>query len=193
MISILLATRNRGKLVELQHLLGDFPARLLTAEDAGLAAMDVEENGGSLLANATLKAVAYGEASGLPTIADDSGLFVDALGGLPGVDTAYFGGPVKLLEALAGVPEPRHAHFGCVIVLRHPDGTIQHVEARVDGKITTALRGQDGFGMDPVFVPEGYDQTYAEMPLDIKNPMSHRGLAVAAALPMLRALVESGG
>lgn len=189
MISILLATRNRGKLEELQHLLGDFPANLLTAEDAGLAHIDVVEDGGSLLANATLKAAAYGEASGLPTLADDSGLFVDALDGLPGVDTAYYGGPVKLLEALKDVPEPRTAHFACVIVLRKPDGTMQHVEGRVPGRITTELRGEGGFGMDPVFIPDGYTETYAEMPLAKKNPISHRGLAVAAALPMLKGLL----
>ena len=104
MIRILLATRNRGKLVEFQQLLGDFPAQLLTAEDAGLEELDVDETGDTLLENASLKAAAYGEASGLPTVADDTGLFVDALSGLPGIFPKRYGGPAKLLAALEGVP-----------------------------------------------------------------------------------------
>jgi len=189
-LKLLLSTHNRGKLIELQHLLGDFPATLLTAEDAGLGHLDVAETGATLLENATLKAFTYGEASGLPTLSDDSGLFVDALDGLPGVNTAYYGGPAKLVAALEGVPVPRRAHFACVIVLWTPDGRLQHVEGRIDGQITTALRGTGGFGYDPVFVPDGFVETIAELGVEVKNPISHRGRAVAAAVPMLRALLS---
>lgn len=188
-VTILLSTRNRGKLVELQHLLGDFPAHLLTAEDAGLGHLDVAEPGETLLENATLKALAYGQASGLPTLADDSGLFVEALGGLPGVNTAYYGGPAKLVTVLEGIPAPRRAYFACVIVLWTPDGTLQHVEGRIEGQIATELRGTGGFGYDPVFIPDGFDETFAELGVEVKNPISHRGRAVTAALPMLRALL----
>ncbi|MCO6444596.1 MAG: non-canonical purine NTP pyrophosphatase, partial [Anaerolineae bacterium] len=103
-ISLLLATRNRGKLGELQQLLDGLPVRLLTADDVGLSHLDVAETGDTLLENASLKAAAYGAASGLPTIADDTGLFVDALNGRPGVRTARFGGPLKLLAALRDIP-----------------------------------------------------------------------------------------
>lgn len=192
MTTILLCTRNRGKLVELQELLGDLPVTLLTAEDAELGHMDVAEPGVTLLENATLKADAYGEASGMITLADDSGLFVEALDGQPGVNTAYYGGPAKLVAALDGVPAPRRAYFACVIVLRMPDGSHQSVEGRCHGQIATELRGTGGFGYDPVFIPDGFDATFAELGTDVKNPISHRGRAVAALLPLLRDLVAGG-
>lgn len=188
-VKLLLATRNPGKRIEFQELLGDMPVRILIAEDVGLADLDVEETGDTLEENAALKAIAYGRASGLPTVADDSGLFVDALGGRPGVLTARFGGPAKLLDALAGVPEPRTAHFACVITVWTPDGTIEHVEGVCPGRIATSMRGSGGFGYDPVFMPDGYMQTFAEMGTKQKHPISHRGIAVARILPVLHRVI----
>lgn len=186
-IPLLLATRNRGKLIELQQLLGGLRVRLLTADDVGLGHLDVAETGDTLLENASLKAAAYGAASGLPTVADDTGLFVDALGGKPGVHTARFGGPHKLLDALRDVEAPRTAHFACVMTLHLPDGSQQHVTGRCPGQITLNMRGSGGFGYDPVFQPDGYAATFAELGEAIKNPISHRGLAVAALVPVLAA------
>jgi len=191
-VVLLLATRNRGKLGELQQLLDGLPIRLLTADDVGLSHLDVAETGDTLLENASLKAAAYGEASGLPTVADDTGLFVDALGGRPGVHTARFGGPRKLLEALRDIPAPRSAHFACVMTLHLPDGSQQHVTGTCPGQITLSMRGSGGFGYDPVFQPEGYDQTFAELGEAIKNPISHRGLAVAALVPLLKSALSVG-
>jgi XTP/dITP diphosphohydrolase len=194
MLDILLATRNPGKRVELLELLGDLPVNILIAEDVGLSTMDVDEIGTTLYENAALKCQAYARASGLWTLADDSGLFVDALDGLPGVDTANYGGPVRLLAALKDVPEPRTARFECVIMLCRPDGSIEaHVTGVCTGRIGTELRGAGGFGQDPVFIPEGYTETFAELGHAVKNPISHRGRAVTLILPALRGVVESAG
>ena len=190
MIRILLATRNRGKLVEFQQLLGDFPVQLLTAEDVGLGELDVDETGDTLLENASLKAAAYGEASGLPTVADDTGLFVEVLGGMPGIFPKRYGGPAKLLTALEGVPAPRLAYFECVIALWIPNGQLQHVTGTCHGQIIEEMRGDHGFGYDPIFQPDGYDETFAELGDEIKNPISHRGLATTAILPVLGQLVS---
>lgn len=193
MLNLLLATRNAGKRVELLELLGDLPVNLLIAEDVGLSAMEVDETGATLYDNAALKCQAYARAAGLWTLADDSGLFVDALDGLPGVDTANYGGPVRLLEAMRDVPSPRTARFECVIMLCGPDGDIAaHVTGICLGTIATELRGAGGFGQDPVFIPDGYDQTFAEMGHAVKNPISHRGRGVALMLPYLRRLIETG-
>jgi len=192
-MEILLATRNPGKRVELLELLGDLDIRLLIAEDVGLSAMEVDETGTTLYENAALKCQAYARASGLWTLADDSGLFVDALDGLPGVDTAHYGGPVRLLAALTDVPAPRTARFECVIMLCRPDGTIaKHVTGICPGQIAGELRGAGGFGQDPVFIPDGFDQTFAEMGHAVKNPISHRGRAVALILPTLARLATDG-
>lgn len=192
MISILLATRNRGKLVEFQQLLGDFPARLLTAEDVNLGELDVDETGQTLTENASLKAAAYGVASGLPTIADDTGLFVEALGGLPGIFPKRYGGPEKLLAALHAVPAPRRAYFECVVALWSPEAPLQHVTGVCHGQIISEMRGQHGFGYDSVFQPDGYAHTFAELGEEVKNPISHRGRALAAILPVLGHLVSAG-
>lgn len=187
---ILVATRNRGKLEEFQQLLGAFPAEIVSADDVGLGDIDVEETGSTLQENASLKAEAYGRASGLPTVADDTGLFVDALGGLPGIYPKRYGGPQKLLAALDAVPAPRRAYFECVVSLWTPDGRLQYVTGRCPGQIIDHLRGTAGFGYDPVFVPDGYEKTFAELGPEIKNPISHRGRAVAAMLPLLKSVIE---
>lgn len=159
------------------------------------AAPDVEENGGTLLANARIKARAWCDATGLPAIADDTGLFVDALDGAPGVDTAYYAGVgasyeanvAKLLDALAEVPDAqRGAHFATVALAAFPDGREVSAEGRADGRIAADVSGNTGFGYDPVFIPDDGDgRRFAEMDLDEKHARSHRGRAfraLAAAL-----------
>jgi XTP/dITP diphosphohydrolase len=189
---LLLATRNAGKRIELQELLGDLPVHLLIAEDVGLSAMDVPEDSGTVAGNATLKARAYAQASGLWTLADDTGLFVDALDGAPGVDAAYYGGPDKLLDALQGIPTPRTAHFECVIVLCSPDGQTLHQATGIcPGQITTQRYGSGGFGYDSVFLPDGHTLTFGQMPHHQKNPISHRGRAILNMLPTLHRLVTT--
>ncbi len=178
----LLCTGNPGKINELRELL---PPGL---QVSGLAevgiAPDLPETGSTLAENALQKARMGRELSGLPTIADDSGLEVDALGGAPGVDSAFYAGPAKddranvekLLRELDGVTD-RGAYFRTVIALVDDKG--EHVfEGEVRGSIATAPRGSNGFGYDPVFIPEMAQQTFAELDLVTKNAISHRGKAV---------------
>jgi len=149
---------------------------------------DVVEDAGSLEGNARLKASAICAATGLPAVSDDTGLFVDALDGEPGVDTAYYAGPnatyaenrAKLLRALEGVAD-RRARFRTVVMVVHPDGSELQVEGVCEGWIATQERGERGFGFDPLFVPEDGDgRTFSEMSEAEKNSMSHRGRAFAA-------------
>lgn len=149
---------------------------------------DVVEDSGSLEGNARLKASAICAATGLPAVSDDTGLFVDALDGEPGVDTAYYAGPnatyaenrAKLLRALEGVAD-RRARFRTVVMVVHPDGSELQVEGVCEGRIATQERGERGFGFDPLFVPDDGDgRTFSEMSEAEKNSMSHRGRAFAA-------------
>lgn len=187
---ILLCTGNPGKVAELKALL---PAgiQLLSLAEAGLAA-DLPETGDTLEANAVQKAHFAHERCGLPCIADDTGLEVDALNGAPGVYSARYAGAqrdpqanmAKLLVALDGVAD-RKARFRTVLALVDASG-VRTFEGEVEGSITTEPRGSCGFGYDPVFMPEGGMLTFAEMDVAAKNAISHRGLA-------LRALVGSLG
>jgi len=188
-----LATANSDKALELRRLLvGPWELR---ARPARLA--PVVEDAGSLVGNARLKAQAVASATGCPAIADDTGLFVDALGGAPGVEAAYFAGPhatyadnvARLLDALAGV-EDRRASFRTVALVRWPDGRECYVEGRVEGSIAHAAGGTHGFGYDPVFVPEGSDRTFAEMSPAEKDHYSHRGRAFRGLTHLL--LVAEG-
>jgi len=155
---------------------------------------DVVEDAGTLEGNARLKASAICRATGLPAVSDDTGLFVDALGGEPGVDTAYYAGPdatyaqnrAKLLDALRG-NERRQARFRTVVMVVWPDGGELTVEGACEGSIADAERGERGFGYDPVFVPsDGDGRTFSEMSEAEKNTMSHRGRAFAALVAALR-------
>lgn len=192
-----LATGNQGKVAELVALLGDrYEIRPRPAE-----LPETVEDGDTLDANARKKAREVAAACGTAAVADDSGLFVDALGGRPGVHTARFAGPgathdqnidllLAELDGLAGVggPEDRRAEFRTVIVVAWPEGAETVVEGRVAGVITTERRGSDGFGYDPVFAPdEAAGLTFAEMTLDAKNRISHRGRAIGALLAALQA------
>ncbi len=205
---ILIATTNLGKRDEFRVLLGNLPIELLVPADIGLADFDVEETGETFVANAMLKAQAYFEASGLPTLADDSGLVIDALGGDPGVRSARYAPTVgerndKVLHALRDIAhEKRTAHFMCVIVVALPGGLTLIGEGKVHGHIGHAPRGRYGHGYDPIFDPifgAGDDpdlaQVYsgkslAELPMEAKNRISHRARALNAVLPALRCVLN---
>jgi non-canonical purine NTP pyrophosphatase, rdgB/HAM1 family len=186
-LKLVLASSNRGKLEELRHLLDGSGIELLAQSDLGVE--DAEETGLTFIENALLKARHASRVTGLPALADDSGLCVDALGGAPGLYSArYAGEPAdpqrnidKLLAALDGIDDARRdAHFQCVlVVLRHAeDPQPLLVEGQWRGRITRERRGEGGHGYDPVFLDPEHGQTAAEMPMALKNRISHRGKAL---------------
>ena len=193
--TLLLASANRGKLRELRTILAGLPVELVGLAEAGLGDQpEVEETGDSFLENALLKARAYAGWSGLAAVADDSGLEVDALGGAPGVRSARYAGQGasdqanldKLLAALAGVPpERRGARFRCAAALVDPDGGEWHAEASWEGRLLDTPRGANGFGYDPVFLPDGWELTSAEVDQATKDAASHRGQAFRALRPAI--------
>lgn len=191
-MKLVLASSNRGKLEELRVLLAGSGIELLAQSDLGVE--DAEDTGLTFIENALIKARHASRATGLPALADDSGLCVDALGGAPGLYSArYAGEPAdaqrnidRLLAELDGVEDARRgAHFHCVLaVLRHAgDPQPLLVEGRWRGRITRQRRGEGGHGYDPVFLDPEYGMTAAEMPMELKNRLSHRG----KALELLRA------
>jgi XTP/dITP diphosphohydrolase len=190
MQTILLATRNQKKLKELQSLLGPGTpvCRFVTIDEVGAGLPEVDEDGDTFVANARKKAQVLAAASGLWTLADDSGLSVDALGGAPGVRSARFAGEpcndaannTRLLEVLRGV-EDRRAQFHCVIALAAPEGRCETVAGSCCGRLLEAQSGGAGFGYDPLFVPDGFSETFAELGDDIKHTVSHRSNALRAA------------
>jgi XTP/dITP diphosphohydrolase len=192
---LLLGSANQGKLRELRTILKGLPVELVGLAEAGLGEPpEVEETGDTFLENALLKARAYATWSGLAAVADDSGLEVDALGGAPGVRSARYAGQgagdranlVKLLAALAGVPpERRTARFRCAAVLVDPEVGERHAEAAWEGRVLEAPRGSGGFGYDPVFLPDGWDRTSAEVDQATKDAASHRGKAFRALRPAI--------
>lgn len=200
MTRLLVGTNNPGKVHEYEDLLTDLPASLDVTFPAqeGLT-LEVEESGDTFEENARIKALAYAQASGLVSLADDSGLEVDALSGAPGVHSARYAGPDatdtdryrKLLDALADIPRgQRGARFRCVVAIALPDGTIYTADGSCEGEISFAPRGKHGFGYDPVFVVKGYSgRTMAELPPDVKNEISHRARALVAIQPILRKLL----
>jgi XTP/dITP diphosphohydrolase len=194
---LLLASANPGKLRELRAILAGLPVELVGLADAGPGRPpEVAETGATFLENALLKAHAYAAWSGLAAAADDSGLEVDALGGAPGVRSARYAGPGaddranldKLLAAMAGVPpERRSARFRCAAVLVDPELGEWHAEAVWEGRLLEAPRGEGGFGYDPVFVPDGWELTSAEVDPATKDAASHRGRAFRALRPAVEA------
>ena len=192
---LLLASANQGKLRELRTILDGLPVELVGLTEAGLGdPPEVEETGETFLENALLKGRAYATWSGLAAVADDSGLEVDALGGAPGVRSARYAGPGasdqanldKLLAALRGVPPDRRtARFRCAAVLVDPAAGEWHAEAAWDGTILDAPRGSGGFGYDPVFLPDGWELTSAEVDQPTKDAVSHRGQAFRALRPAI--------
>ncbi|WP_411833990.1 RdgB/HAM1 family non-canonical purine NTP pyrophosphatase [Pseudoxanthomonas mexicana] len=188
-MKLVLASSNHGKLEELRGLLAGGGIELLAQSDLGVD--DAEETATTFVENALIKARHASRLTGLPALADDSGICVDALGGAPGLYSARYAGEHgnagrnidKLLEALAGVPDERRgAHFYCVLVLLRHAGDPQPliVEGEWHGRILHARRGEGGHGYDPVFLDPGYGQSAAEMELSLKNGLSHRGKALAA-------------
>lgn len=181
--TLVVATHNKGKLEEFRILLGDRVQKLISAGELDLP--EPEETGATFLENAKIKAVAGAKASGLPCLADDSGLCVDALGGNPGIYSARWGGADKdamksmnlVHERMGEAPATTDAHFMAVLVLAWPDGRIEEAEGRVDGDIVWPPRGSGGHGYDPIFMPKGEQKTFAEMSLDEKNRYSHRARA----------------
>lgn len=197
---LVVATRNPGKMREYRELLADWPVQLISLDDAGVSG-DVDETGDTFLANARLKASEYARLSNLPTISDDSGLEVHALGGDPGVYSARYGGDAcrsdgdrvaLLLNNLAGVLwDRRIARFRCVTAIAAPGGAvIGTFVGSVAGMIQFEPEGEHGFGYDPVFYLPSLGQTIAEAPLEIKNRISHRADAARKARTMLPALLD---
>jgi XTP/dITP diphosphohydrolase len=184
--TILLGTRNPGKVAELRALLKGLDVELQSVLELTDPPADPPEDAPSYGENAIFKALAYARATGMPTIADDSGLEVDALGGAPGVRSRrFFGQDARpeernrmLLGLLDGVTD-RTARFVAVIALAQPDGRVETFDGEVRGEIAESPRGEDGFGYDPVFVIADDGRTMAEVPRDEKNAISHRGLAAA--------------
>jgi XTP/dITP diphosphohydrolase len=197
MSRIVLASSNPGKLREFNALLSDSGLDIVTQGSLGI--QDAEETGLTFVENALLKARHAAQASGLPALADDSGLCVDHLQGAPGLYSARYSGThgdaaannAKLLRAMEGVPaEQRGAFFiGVLVLLRHPEDPAPLIaEGRWYGRILTEARGTGGFGYNPVFLPDGYEQSVAEMDDALKNRLSHRGQALA----LLRTQLQAG-
>ena len=191
---IIAATQNAHKLEEIYAIIKDFDMELVSQKDVGLGDVDVEENGSTCEENSFIKASAICRLTGEPAVADDTGLFVDALGGEPGVNSARYSGvhgddsanKKKLLKGMENVPyEQRTACFVTVITLVYPDGRKLVARGECHGHISEEERGTRGFGYDSVFVPEGSDKTFAELPEGFKNSISHR----AKALEKLRQLL----
>jgi XTP/dITP diphosphohydrolase len=188
---LVIATHNKGKLVEMRELLSRYGVEAVSADELRLA--EPEETGTTFAANARLKAHAAAQAAALAAFADDSGLVVDALDGAPGIYSARWAGPAKdfrpamekvegmLRERDAFTPERRKAHFLSVLCVAWPDGHVEEFEGRVDGTLVWPPRGEQGFGYDPMFLPDGFDRTFGEMSRDEKHghhrPLSHRARA----------------
>lgn len=198
-MKLLLATTNQGKLRELEQLTAPLGFEIVSPRDVGAGDLEVVEDGATFEQNAIKKAREFSAKTGLPALADDSGLEVLALDGAPGVFSARYAGEphddaknnAKLLAALAGVPtERRGARFRCVLALVRPGKTEPDaiVEGTCAGFILTDLRGENGFGYDPLFLVDGADRTLAELTDDEKNAVSHRGRALRAILPLLTRL-----
>jgi len=196
MLKLLLATVNQGKVREYKMLLRGLPFELVTLAEQGITTV-VSEVGDSLEENARLKATVLAEQSQLLTLADDSGLEVDALGGEPGRLSARYAGEGAsdrdrinyLLSRLKDVPWPeRSASFRCVIAVATPGGVVELCSGECQGFITSEPRGEEGFGYDPIFYLPELDKTMAELPLEIKNQISHRGQAAREAYQLLERL-----
>lgn len=199
-MKLLLATRNRNKVVEMQDALEGTDCQVITLSDIA-GAPDVEEDGATFRDNALKKARSAARVSGLWTLAEDSGLEIDALGGEPGVKSARYAGEGasdadrirKVLAHLISVPnERRTARFRCVMCMIDQANQESCFEGRCEGRIASDARGLSGFGYDPIFMPDGYDKTFAELGLGVKSEISHRARAMQQVLAFLRSQVSSG-
>jgi XTP/dITP diphosphohydrolase len=187
MRDLIVATGNSGKLREIREILHDLPYALSSLSDRWNPVPSIPETGDTFLANARQKAAWVFGRTGIWTIADDSGLEVDALGGAPGVKSARYAGKngdsrannEKLLQALSSTPDgQRTARFKCVVVLMTSSDAFYSAEGSCRGRIIDTPRGTEGFGYDPLFVPDGFGQTFSELQSSAKHAISHRGKAL---------------
>jgi XTP/dITP diphosphohydrolase len=183
---LVIASHNSGKVREIGALLAPHGVEVVSAGELNLP--EPEETGATFAENAALKAHAAATASGLPALADDSGLVVPALGGAPGIYSARWAGPTRdfghamaeverKLQELGATSDQRRAHFFCTLALAWPDGHAEIFEGEVHGRLVWPPRGRRGFGYDPVFLPDGRDETFGEMDPDAKHAISHRAMA----------------
>ncbi len=195
---IVAATGNKHKIEEIESITKKFGMNVITKAEAGVGDLEVEETGTTFEENSLIKAEAIMKATGMPAIADDSGLEADALNGAPGVYSARFSGEgatdesnnAKLLKLMENIPDDeRSARFVSVVTLCFPDGTVVAARGECPGTLRRSPRGDGGFGYDPLFVPVGYDKTYAEISAEEKNIISHR----AKALGILRMKLKETG
>jgi XTP/dITP diphosphohydrolase len=198
---LVVATHNAGKLREIRELLMPYGVEAVSAAELGLA--EPEETGRSFLENARIKACAAAAASGLPALADDSGLAVDALDGAPGIHSARWAGSDrdfgramrmvedKLRERGARSPHERKAHFVCALCVAWPDRHVEEFEAAVDGKLVWPPRGDQGFGYDPMFLPDGHSRTFGEMSSEEKHGLPPRGAGLSHRARAFRRLAEA--
>jgi len=197
-MKLLIATGNVHKLEEIRHLFSVPGIELIGLSDLPRPAPDVPETGLTFEANALLKAVGYAAFADMWALADDSGLVVDALDGEPGIFSARYAGSHgddaannrKVLEKLAGVAEAeRTGRFVCAVALAHPDGTTRVIEAACEGRIDVEETGEHGFGYDPMFIPDGHQQSFGVLDSAIKSTISHRSKAVRAAAELWAGLL----
>jgi len=198
---VVIATHNPGKLKEMRELLSPHGVEAVAASELGLA--EPEETGSSFAENARIKAVAAARAAKLPAFADDSGLVVEALGGAPGIHSARWAGPDRnfgramrvIGEKLKGQgatdPARRRAAFVAALCLAWPDGHMEEFEGRVDGTIADAPRGSEGFGYDPIFLPDGFTRTFGEMSAEEKHGLPPRGQGLSHRARAFRKLAEA--
>jgi XTP/dITP diphosphohydrolase len=198
-MKILLASGNPGKLIEMKALLSGIDLEFVSLDQAGIRDI-VEETGATYAENATLKARLYSQQAGLTAIADDSGLEVDALGGLPGLHSHRFTGSADasdadrratLLQRLDGKPRPWTAHFHCSVAIATPDGEVYLADGDCPGEVIPEERGTNGFGYDAIFWMPELKRTMAELTDEEKNRVSHRARAVANARPVLTKLIST--
>lgn len=198
-MKLVLATRNQGKVVEVQRLLLEHAPEIQLLSVADFDLPDVEETGDTFEANALLKAQTIAQATGLPALADDSGIAIDALGGAPGVYSARWAGThgddaaniAKVLAELSQTPDSnRGAQFVCVIALATPSGASHIVRGELRGLVRHEPSGNGGFGYDPIFQPEGHEITTAEMSPEEKDAISHRGIALRKIAPQIQPFLQ---
>ena len=181
---IVLATHNTGKVKEMREILTPFGIEVLSADDLNLT--EPEENGQTFIENARIKAVTAAKEANMPALGDDSGLCVHALNNRPGIYSARYNEPKKngflyamekLNEELGNTPD-RSAHFSCALVIAWPNGDTAEFEGKICGNLQWPVKGTNGFGYDPMFVPDGYNLSFAELSAEIKNKISHRARAL---------------
>ncbi|MEW6097353.1 MAG: XTP/dITP diphosphatase [bacterium] len=192
-MEILIASKNKGKIEEIKKILSDLEIKFLSLDDYS-SLPTIIENGHTFEENAIKKARIISKLTGKVTLSEDSGLEVDYLDGAPGVKSARFGGDgladtdrnQKLLDLLKEVPlSKRSARFKCVVAVAIPNGEVNTVSGKCEGKISLVAKGNQGFGYDPIFIPDGYDETFGELGIEIKNKISHRCEAFLKAKKIL--------